>query len=122
MSSRAETGFNKKSSAPESRAVTISSSPALSDRIIFLVDRALFNSINSKKSFSRGFCQDEISSSKRDGFCFLTASMTLEKPNTNLRSKVPLLRRSEEHTSELQSLRHLVCRLLLEKTQYAHRL
>src|SRR5437899_7661180 len=26
-----------------------------------------------------------------------------------------LLFRSEEHTSELQSLRHLVCRLLLEK-------
>src|SRR5262245_11290599 len=25
----------------------------------------------------------------------------------------PFLRRSEEHTSELQSLRHLVCRLLL---------
>src|SRR5262245_63127361 len=25
------------------------------------------------------------------------------------------LQRSEEHTSELQSLRHLVCRLLLEK-------
>src|ERR1035438_8828381 len=29
------------------------------------------------------------------------------------RGKLPL--RSEEHTSELQSLRHLVCRLLLEK-------
>src|SRR5205814_5258884 len=28
---------------------------------------------------------------------------------------VTLTRRSEEHTSELQSLRHLVCRLLLEK-------
>src|SRR5258705_4700832 len=27
----------------------------------------------------------------------------------------PLVKRSEEHTSELQSLRHLVCRLLLEK-------
>src|SRR5258705_2305017 len=26
-----------------------------------------------------------------------------------------VLKRSEEHTSELQSLRHLVCRLLLEK-------
>src|SRR5205814_10411139 len=26
--------------------------------------------------------------------------------------------RSEEHTSELQSLRHLVCRLLLEKINY----
>src|SRR5438045_7220435 len=28
---------------------------------------------------------------------------------------IPALTRSEEHTSELQSLRHLVCRLLLEK-------
>src|SRR5436853_1401878 len=28
---------------------------------------------------------------------------------------VALIARSEEHTSELQSLRHLVCRLLLEK-------
>src|SRR5437899_9443852 len=28
---------------------------------------------------------------------------------------VPTENRSEEHTSELQSLRHLVCRLLLEK-------
>src|SRR5437899_8250718 len=28
---------------------------------------------------------------------------------------VDVERRSEEHTSELQSLRHLVCRLLLEK-------
>src|SRR5258705_1107076 len=27
----------------------------------------------------------------------------------------PTCKRSEEHTSELQSLRHLVCRLLLEK-------
>src|SRR2546429_1334380 len=27
----------------------------------------------------------------------------------------PILRRSEEHTSELQSRLHLVCRLLLEK-------
>src|SRR5205814_9959409 len=29
--------------------------------------------------------------------------------------KVSVENRSEEHTSELQSLRHLVCRLLLEK-------
>src|SRR5258705_7877723 len=28
--------------------------------------------------------------------------------------------RSEEHTSELQSLRHLVCRLLLEKKKKNH--
>src|SRR5947199_1624283 len=30
--------------------------------------------------------------------------------------------RSEEHTSELQSLRHLVCRLLLEKKKYNDRI
>src|SRR5258705_13975503 len=30
------------------------------------------------------------------------------------------LERSEEHTSELQSLRHLVCRLLLEKKKQKH--
>src|SRR5262245_66300576 len=30
------------------------------------------------------------------------------------------LGRSEEHTSELQSLRHLVCRLLLEKKKNNH--
>src|ERR1039458_10655406 len=29
--------------------------------------------------------------------------------------------RSEEHTSELQSLRHLVCRLLLEKKKTQHK-
>src|SRR5437899_4726507 len=31
-----------------------------------------------------------------------------------------LLLRSEEHTSELQSLRHLVCRLLLEKKKHTN--
>src|SRR5437899_5167217 len=31
------------------------------------------------------------------------------------------LERSEEHTSELQSLRHLVCRLLLEKKKQHHK-
>src|ERR1039458_10600269 len=33
----------------------------------------------------------------------------------NLALSYTMLKRSEEHTSELQSLRHLVCRLLLEK-------
>src|SRR5258705_6968058 len=31
------------------------------------------------------------------------------------RNMISNMKRSEEHTSELQSLRHLVCRLLLEK-------
>src|ERR1035438_8687369 len=33
-------------------------------------------------------------------------------------TRVEGVRRSEEHTSELQSLRHLVCRLLLEKKNH----
>src|SRR5258705_9430579 len=42
---------------------------------------------------------------------------TLARPQKSERTTVPSLLepRSEEHTSELQSLRHLVCRLLLEK-------
>src|SRR2546425_8915579 len=34
------------------------------------------------------------------------------------REYTPFLMRSEEHTSELQSLAYLVCRLLLEKKKY----
>src|ERR1039458_10571229 len=34
--------------------------------------------------------------------------------------RIPAMKRSEEHTSELQSLRHLVCRLLLEKKNRTH--
>src|SRR5205814_5263822 len=51
------------------------------------------------------------------GFCETGAAVTV----TGIDPVVSTLRwsvfnnRSEEHTSELQSLRHLVCRLLLEK-------
>src|SRR5687767_15461163 len=36
-------------------------------------------------------------------------------PHTDFKCEVYVLSRSEEHTSELQSLAYLVCRLLLEK-------
>src|SRR5258705_9704689 len=52
---------------------------------------------------------DFMLSKKRDkkaAFCFFRKAI-----GQHGKSK-----RSEEHTSELQSLRHLVCRLLLEKT------
>src|SRR5437899_5594190 len=42
---------------------------------------------------------------------FLEDRLTLPRRESSER----VLSRSEEHTSELQSLRHLVCRLLLEK-------
>src|SRR3712207_8756317 len=45
----------------------------------------------------------------------------LDRPQS--RSVVPgLRRRSEEHTSELQSRQYLVCRLLLEKKKYKYKM
>src|SRR5205814_7938593 len=41
--------------------------------------------------------------------------VTMHQIYTLTPNKLNQSRRSEEHTSELQSLRHLVCRLLLEK-------
>src|SRR5258708_19067237 len=40
--------------------------------------------------------------------------------NTNIVQAPAFANRSEEHTSELQSPDHLVCRLLLEKKNKAH--
>src|SRR5205814_5839583 len=40
-------------------------------------------------------------------------------PLTMVMPRAANVHRSEEHTSELQSLRHLVCRLLLEKKKQA---
>src|SRR5262245_65085379 len=42
-------------------------------------------------------------------------TVKLEPQSNSGESGTATLSRSEEHTSELQSLRHLVCRLLLEK-------
>src|SRR5690625_5844710 len=45
----------------------------------------------------------------------LSRRIDLYLPGRYLRDAVPPMLRSEEHTSELQSRGHLVCRLLLEK-------
>src|SRR5262245_62980721 len=57
---------------------------------------------------SRAFCWSSFSSAAFSGTS-LTVSLSILPENRNGGL------RSEEHTSELQSLRHLVCRLLLEK-------
>src|SRR5262245_63184153 len=49
----------------------------------------------------------------------LLRDVTLPRNQTALKDLNDGLR-SEEHTSELQSLRHLVCRLLLEKKKQKH--
>src|SRR5258705_6065277 len=45
----------------------------------------------------------------------LDAISTVVRQSAELVQEISLASRSEEHTSELQSLRHLVCRLLLEQ-------
>src|SRR3989441_1790748 len=52
--------------------------------------------------------------------CAAALHMALSMPPAGQRARIRLMRgliqeRSEEHTSELQSLAYLVCRLLLEK-------
>src|SRR3989441_1979242 len=68
---------------------------------------ALARSFNSMASQLR-----EMDDMKRD--FFETVSHELRSPLTSIRGAADR-RRSEEHTSELQSLAYLVCRLLLEK-------
>src|SRR5436853_4064124 len=46
---------------------------------------------------------------------FSPRSATCSTTARSVERSMPATARSEEHTSELQSLRHLVCRLLLEK-------
>src|SRR2546422_4847226 len=47
-----------------------------------------------------------------DGHC---SALAVEKQCLRQALRVDIMERSEEHTSELQSRLHLVCRLLLEK-------
>src|SRR5262245_63090062 len=59
-----------------------------------------------------------------DGEAVGFVAHALEEVQRRRLATKPTASRSEEHTSELQSLRHLVCRLLLEKkktTSAGHR-
>src|SRR5258705_1345294 len=52
---------------------------------------------------------------------FNTPEIRVDCPDDKKFEVVRVLTRSEEHTSELQSLRHLVCRLLLAKKKTSAR-
>src|SRR5947199_8956661 len=62
---------------------------------------SLHDALPISTSISSGFDEEAIATGQRAA----TSRTTSRAPGM----------RSEEHTSELQSLRHLVCRLLLEK-------
>src|SRR2546425_9372987 len=55
----------------------------------------------------------------RESCCRSRLRQSSRHPNQN-RRRLPEAGRSEEHTSELQSLAYLVCRLLLEKKKPPH--
>src|SRR5687767_15261217 len=51
---------------------------------------------------------------------YRVATQHCERSSIRDREEQPAVSRSEEHTSELQSLAYLVCRLLLEKKKHSH--
>src|SRR3989442_6162183 len=57
----------------------------------------------------------ELGSERRETVRSLSGVGAGDRDRTVSRRSEPSSRRSEEHTSELQSRPHLVCRLLLEK-------
>src|SRR5262245_65014645 len=90
------------SSAERSRFATSRTAP----RIV----RAPIGGGGSRHEASR--CRVDVTPpAKRTGPSCLAAKLSLYADRPEGENE----RRSEEHTSELQSLRHLVCRLLLEK-------
>src|SRR4030042_2426263 len=71
-----------------------------------------------KTGFSNSFLRKDSSSSSDCGTRSSKGRTTNSPPRTETSSMVvKLVTRSEEHTSELQSRLHLVCRLLLEKNK-----
>src|SRR5205814_10358022 len=71
-----------------------------------IVARSTSRTVIGTASIRRNISDACCSSRTRSGFVL----SQLTSPD-----RVRELQRSEEHTSELQSLRHLVCRLLLDK-------
>src|SRR5258705_5255509 len=59
--------------------------------------------------------RSDLRRGSNSAFCARRAAGTVDRVQLELVDRVTARFRSEEHTSELQSLRHLVCRLLLEK-------
>src|SRR2546425_4952727 len=79
----------------------------------------LFRSSAAPQQHPRGTCLRTFSATRRSGQRLIvrrTASSTASD-----RSRQIPRSRSEEHTSELQSLAYLVCRLLLEKKKKEYR-
>src|SRR5947208_9242480 len=74
--------------------------------------------IERVKAFDHGGVLPLLISERRSGFWIATPAGSIAAPSSAPRAGTRRARsRSEEHTSELQSPDHLVCRLLLEKNK-----
>src|SRR2546422_3473664 len=76
----------------------------------------LFRSDQAKKDYDDTFVRAEIAG--RAGRALMELGARVTGPGDLLTTVEQV--RSEEHTSELQSRLHLVCRLLLEKKKKTH--
>src|SRR2546425_6782538 len=74
----------------------------------------LFRSKRAKSIFAASLCSAIIRQ-------ILSARKISTKNLAQNLGRFRITSRSEEHTSELQSLAYLVCRLLLEKKKHKHR-
>src|SRR3712207_8854559 len=74
----------------------------------------LFRSAIIRQTFGWHKAEDELSLTQLERLTGLTRQGVVDGIEAGLR------RRSEEHTSELQSRQYLVCRLLLEKKKTKH--
>src|SRR5258708_18170861 len=78
--------------------------------------------INGHSSYLDTLCRALSGDETPDGFEAVPADHELYDPEAEQYFAPPLtVWRSEEHTSELQSPDHLVCRLLLEKKKRSHK-
>src|SRR2546425_5247012 len=87
-------------------------SPYVNPFLFFFNDTATTEIYTLSLHDALPICQNVLYDVSPDGGQFL---MVREQSSGNGEQLTVVLNRSEEHTSELQSLAYLVCRLLLEK-------
>src|SRR5262245_65092719 len=91
--------------------------PSLSHRCNNLVQRSVRLLGNQGKDTLAIVFQNRTATAARFRRTHPVITPALQPFDRRAGADLKALGRSEEHTSELQSLRHLVCRLLLEKKQ-----
>src|SRR2546429_6024058 len=99
--------------------MTVTLSDLLNDGKVHVLDGAMGTMLYSK-GFLLNVCYDELNLKhpklvQEVHEAYVRAGAEILETNTFGANPLVYLLRSEEHTSELQSRLHLVCRLLLEK-------